>query len=118
MRYIMIIAIFCIGSLFANDIEEISKQCNAKEGMACSYLGFLYNEGKGVKQDYFKAKELYEKACNLNNGRGCYNLSSLYYGGKGVKQDYFKAKELASKACDLGEQDGCETYRKFNERGY
>jgi hypothetical protein len=29
----------------------------------------MYEEGKGVKQDDFKAVKFYQKACDLNDGR-------------------------------------------------
>jgi hypothetical protein len=31
----------------------------------------LYEKGKGVKQDDFKALKFYQKACGLNDGGGC-----------------------------------------------
>jgi hypothetical protein len=39
-------------------------------GSGCSILGFMYKEGKGVKQDDFKAVKFYQKACGLNDGGG------------------------------------------------
>jgi TPR repeat protein len=51
----------------------------------------LYEEGRGVKQDDFKALKFYQKACDLNDGSGCSNLGLSYEKGKGVKQDDFKA---------------------------
>jgi hypothetical protein len=35
---------------------------------------FKYKEGKGVKQDDFKAFKFFQKACDLNYGSGCFNL--------------------------------------------
>jgi TPR repeat protein len=55
----------------------------------CSNLGFMYKEGKGVKQDNFKVVKFYQKACDLNYGGGCSNLGFMYKKGKGVKQDDF-----------------------------
>jgi TPR repeat protein len=38
----------------------------------------MYEEGKGVKQDDFKALKFYQKACDLNSSRGCSSrLTSL-----------------------------------------
>ena len=75
----------------------------------------MYDNGKGVKQDYFKAVELFRKACNGGESMGCNNLGVMYEDGKGVKQDYFKAKELFGKACDMKEAKGCENYARLNE---
>jgi len=57
----------------------------------------VYAEGKGVKQDYFKAVELFQKACDGGDAAGCYNLGIMYMNGQGVKQDYSKAKKLLVK---------------------
>jgi hypothetical protein len=51
----------------------------------CSNLGLSYEEGKGVKQDDFKALKFYQKACDLNDGSGCSLLGFMYEEGKGVK---------------------------------
>ena len=61
----------------------------------------MYEKGKGVKQDDFKALKFYQKACDLNDGSGCSNLGSMYEEGKGVKQDDLKALKFYQKACDL-----------------
>jgi hypothetical protein len=44
----------------------------------------LYEKGKGVKQDDFKALKFHQKACDLNDGNGCFNLGLSYEEGKGV----------------------------------
>jgi TPR repeat protein len=42
-------------------------------GRGCSNLGFMYEEGKGVKQDDFKALKFYQKSCDLNDGK-CFEI--------------------------------------------
>jgi TPR repeat protein len=37
----------------------------------------MYEEGKGVKQDDFKALKFFQKACDLNDGSGCSNLGLI-----------------------------------------
>ena len=86
--------------------------------MGCFNLGSLYDNGKGVKQNYQKAAELYQKACDGGNANGCSNLGSLYTNSQGVKQDFSTAKQYFGKACDLGLQLGCNSYRILNEKGY
>ena len=67
----------------------------------------MFEEGKGVKQDDFKALKFYQKACGLNDGSGCSNLGVMHEKGKGVKQDNFKAVKFFQKACDLNDGNGC-----------
>jgi TPR repeat protein len=40
---------------------------NAFASGGCSQLGLMYEKGKGVKQDDFKALKFYQKACDLND---------------------------------------------------
>jgi TPR repeat protein len=40
----------------------------------CFNLGLSYEEGKGVKQDDFKALKFFQKACDLNINRFILNL--------------------------------------------
>jgi TPR repeat protein len=56
--------------------EKMIYQWNSdlNNGTGCSDLGFMYKEGKGVKQDDFKALKFYQKACGLNFSGGCSNL--------------------------------------------
>lgn len=56
-------------------------------------LGFSYLYGKGIKQDYKKAKEYYESAAKYNNSEALFRLGYLYQYGYGVEQNYQKAKE-------------------------
>jgi TPR repeat protein len=42
-----------------------------------SCLTPLPQEGKGVKQDDFKALKFFQKACDLNDGSGCSNLGFI-----------------------------------------
>jgi TPR repeat protein len=36
-------------------LKFYQKACDLNLGVSCSQLGFMYEEGKGVKQDDFKA---------------------------------------------------------------
>ena len=59
------------------------KACNLDEGIGCYNLGWLYEQGLGVKQNKKVSKEYY------------------------VKQNKKVAKEYYGKACGLGSHDGC-----------
>jgi TPR repeat protein len=36
----------------------------------------MYEKGKGVKQDDFKALKFFQKACDLNDGNGCFHTNT------------------------------------------
>ena len=94
------------------------KACDSGEAFGCTSLGFLYENGQGVRQNYQKAAELYQKACDSGNAGGCFKLGYLYKNGQGVRQNFSTAKQYYGKACDLGLQLGCDDYRRLNEKGY
>ncbi|UOR70313.1 tetratricopeptide repeat protein [Helicobacter pylori] len=54
-----------------------SKACELKDGWGCSFLGVLYYNGDGVKQDSKKAVALFEKACKLGYKKACEMLKLL-----------------------------------------
>ena len=62
----------------------------------------MYHHGKGLKQNYKKAIELYSFATNQENAFAQLNLGLMYSKGQEVKQDYSKAKILFKKSCDKG----------------
>ena len=75
-------------------------------------LGWLYDTGYGVAQDYVKAREWFEKAADKGQADAMYNLGRLYGYGHGVAQDYVKAREWFEKAADKGQADAM-TYLGF-----
>jgi len=85
------------------DINELQNRCNNNDATVCLGLGAVYYLGKGVRQDYKKANELYSKACDLGDNLGCLVLGSLCL----VDADYKKAIELFTKVCDSGMSRGC-----------
>ena len=97
--------------------EIACEKVNAAQAENCHNLGVMYYEGRGVRQDYAKAAELYKKACDMKYGGACNNLGVLYNNGQGVRQNLSTAKQYLGKACDFGEQMGCENYKKLYSRG-
>jgi TPR repeat protein len=51
------------------------------------YLGLLYQEGKGVPQDYEQALVWYRKAAAAGHAEAQYNLGNLYEKGLGTAKD-------------------------------
>jgi len=58
---------------------------------AQSMLGYLYENGRGVPQDYAQAAAWYRKAAEQGNVKAQYGLGGLYRYGLGVPQDYAEA---------------------------
>ena len=54
-------------------------------------LGLMYDNGKGVTQDYKEAVKWYGKAAEQGYAKAQNNLGSMYENGQGVTQDYKSA---------------------------
>ena len=77
---VLLVVLFSIG--FSKDLTELGyeaydkgdyqkaaqlyqKACNSGVAEGCAILGILYQDGKGVKQNFSTAKQYYGKACDL-----------------------------------------------------
>jgi len=69
---------------------------------AQNILGAMYENGRGVPQDYAQAAAWYRKAAEQGLADAQYNLGVLYYSGQGVPQDYAQTVALLSKAAAQG----------------
>ena len=77
----------------------LAEQGNAK---AQYNLGVMYGNGRGVKQDYFKAVNWYRKAAEQGYAKAQFNLGNMYANGRGVKQDDVEAVKWFRKAAEQG----------------
>ena len=76
--FLSTIVIFFLGvTLNAGDYQQYKNACDGGNARGCFNLGLMYYKGRGVKQDDFKAKELYGKACDGGCAGGCYNLGFM-----------------------------------------
>lgn len=60
---------------------------------AQSYLGFLFETGRGVPQNYTEAAMWYRRAAEQGDARAQYSLGLLYDRGFGVSQDIVEASK-------------------------
>src|SRR5438128_4089712 len=56
-----------------------------------SFLGLMYQNSWGVKQDYAEAVKWFRLSAEQGNANGQFNLGAMYDNGQGVKQDYAEA---------------------------
>ena len=78
--------------------------CDAGFSRACTNLGWMYENGRGLPVDMDAARRLYQKgcdgsACDPPNGLGCMNVGRLYLAGNGVPKDEVKAIRLFRGVC-------------------
>ena len=83
-------------------VELYRKAADMGNADAMCNLGFMYEKGHGVPQDYKKAGEFYRMAIEKGNATAMSNLGEFYRDGFGVKQDFTEAEKLFNKAIAAG----------------
>ena len=58
-------------------VELYQKACDGGAALGCYNLGFLYENGQGVGQNFSTAKQYYGKACDLGLQFGCDSYRKL-----------------------------------------
>lgn len=110
-KFLVVLVVFIgisltTGNCYAISDEEIFKIAleDAQNGSveAQEAVGYMYEIGIIVKQDYKKAVEWYEKAAIKGLPQAQYNLGFMYYNSQGVRQNYKKALEWYKKAASQG----------------
>lgn len=66
-------------------------------------LGWLYERGVGVAQDYAEARAWYERAMQNGSAAAVARMGMLYEHGMGVEKDYAKAVAYNQRAIEAGE---------------
>ncbi len=101
-------------------VERLTPHAEQGYAPAQNWLGYCYQIGYGVPQNYDKAIEWYRKAANQGNADAQNNLGYCYKNGHGVPQNYAKAIEWYRKAADQGNssaQNGLGTCY-YNQQDY
>lgn len=70
--------------------------------MAEIKLGYMYDQDRGVPQDYAKAVAWLQKASEKGERDAQSKLGFMYYGGKGVAKDFAMAAKWFRKAAEQG----------------
>ena len=90
----------------AQDLSDMKLKAEQGDAAAQIQLGFTYEHGKGVPQDYKEAVKWYLKAAEQGNAIGQFNLGVMYEHGKGVPQDYEEALNWYRKAAEQATPQG------------
>ena len=77
----------------------LARQGNARAQL---YLGFMYDDGQGVPQNYAEAVKWYRLAADQGNARAQSNLGFMYEKGQGVPQNHAEAVKWYRLAADQG----------------
>ncbi|KAF9280288.1 hypothetical protein BGZ88_012288 [Linnemannia elongata] len=83
-------------------MEWFRKAADQGYAVAQNSIGLMYDEGKGVPQDFVKAMEWFLKAAVKGDSNAQNSIGNMYDKGKSVPQDFAKAVEWLRMAADQG----------------
>ena len=89
----------------------MKKACDKGGLVACSDLGLVYLEGRGVDRDAARALGLFRRSCENGEARGCANLGLVYERGEPqlkIARDEAKAMAMYRRSCAVHGAGGCE----------
>ena len=86
-------------------LEEWKPLAEKGEAAAGYAVGYMYEFGKGVPQDYAQAAVWYRKAANQGHYWARFRLGVLFARGRGVPRDNAEAKEWINLAAEQGKPE-------------
>jgi TPR repeat protein len=76
---------------YATAIRLLRPLADQGKAAAQTFIGIMYNNGKGVQRDYAEAMKWYQKAADQGYARPQYDIGLVYENGEGVQRDYAEA---------------------------
>ena len=112
---------FELACAIENDEEKAQwMEKSAEQGyrVAQYHLGGMYQDGRGVTEDYEEAIKWYRKAAEQGYASAQNNLGLAYMHGLGVTQDSEEGIKWLRKASEQGDTSACNNLGITYERGY
>ena len=85
------------------EIDALRARAEQGDAEAQSNLGYMYDTGQGVPQDYAEAMRWYRLAADQGYDGAQNNLGVMYDNGQGVPQDYAESVRWYRLAADQGD---------------
>ena len=110
MRTLLLtIVVFFLSACTSEEFDKTSTLAERGNARAQANLGFMYDRGEGVTQDYKQAVKWYRKSAQRGNADAQYNLALMYELGTGVTQDSVLAHMWFNLAAASGDKDATKT---------
>ena len=109
--------LYALAENYYNAAKYYKRAGELGDAIGYSNLGFLYENGQGVRQNLFEALKLCQKSCDMNFAAACYNAGILYENGQGTRQNLTYAKKLYEKACKANFATACNNLGSLYGKG-
>lgn len=87
---------------------EVARQAHAGDAAAQAYLGYMYETGGGVPQNYVEAAKWYRRSARQGDSDGQFLLGLVYDRGRGVHRNLvsaYKWLDLSAARASIAERD-------------
>ena len=101
---------------FAEQARQTQLAAEQGDANAQNNLGYMYNQGQGVPQDYQKAVKWYRKAAEQGDEYAQANLGIMYANGWGVPENYIEGYAWTIVAIANGRDAAATNKQWFQER--
>jgi hypothetical protein len=88
-------------------LDEVERDCSLTPGVACYYLGRIYETGSGGKINKRLARKIMQKGCSALSSKACRDLGRMYAEGVGGEVDQDLADLHLFQACKLRNSEAC-----------
>jgi hypothetical protein len=124
MRVLRVLALIVLALSLAAPAEAASARKNASaatlfaaaeqgDPQAQTQVGFMYETGRGLPQDYMAAVYWYRRAAEQGHPRAMHQLGLMYDKGQGVAEDYVSAHKWLNLAAAGAEGDDREYFLRI-----
>ncbi|HDP26095.1 MAG TPA: sel1 repeat family protein [Deltaproteobacteria bacterium] len=100
---------------FSTEFRENLLPAQTGDPQAQLFVGYLYETGQGVEQNFVKAAQWYQKSAEQGNALAQLQLGTMYINGKGVPQNFVLAYlwlDLASAQGNISARNRLEALAK------
>ncbi len=80
-------------------------------------VGFCYEKGMGVNQDYAKSAQWYLASAQNGNAQAMKNIGSFYENGTGINENWIEAAKWYQKGAEAGNADAQEALARAYQFG-
>jgi uncharacterized protein len=87
--------------------SRLDAKCVAGDVVACTQLGDMYANARGVPRDIVRAGQAYERSCNLGAPDVCNTLGEIIEMTGDLDGGTRRAEQFFQKACQGGSSPGC-----------
>ena len=93
---------------FGTAFKKFNMAASQHKSKAQFYVGYMYDSGQGVVQDYAEAARWYRLAAAQGDSDAQWYLGNMYFSGQGILQNYTMAHKWFNLSAINGDSDAIQ----------